>query len=110
MTYKILTLTSKKRNLILELDKYKPIVDKFTYSFKKLDMILNSQWAVFNRADLGYNPNDKQKCVNNFFVKSIEVRTSIYHCCGKTGHKSYECNFRKHHKVSSLTSKTSLDS
>ena len=59
MTCKISALTSKNKNLKLELDKYIPIVDKFIYSFGKLDMILNSQRAVFNHASLGYNPNNK---------------------------------------------------
>ena len=68
-------------------------------------MILNSQRTVFNRARLGYKPNDKQKCVNNFFVKATEVGTSTCHCCGKTGHKSYECNLRKNLRVSNLRSK-----
>ena len=105
MTCKISSLTSENRNLRLELDKYKPIVDKFTYSFKKLDIILNSQQTMFNRAGLGYNLNNKQKCVNNFFRKTIKIRTSTCYCCDKIGHKSYECNLRKHHKVSSLRSK-----
>ena len=105
MTYKISAITSENINLKLELDRYKPIVDKFTYSYEKLDMILNSQRAVFNRAGLRYKPNDKQKCVNNFLVKATEVGTSIYHCCGKTCHKSYECNLRKNLRVSNLRSK-----
>ena len=59
MTYKILALTSENRILRLELDKYKPIVDKFTYSFERLDMLLKNQLAVFNRAGLGYKPHNK---------------------------------------------------
>ena len=105
MICKILALTSENRNLRLELDKYKLIVDKFIYSFKKLDMILNSQRVVFNHAGLGYNPNNKQNCVNNFLKKSTKVRTSTCYCCSKIGYKSYECNLRKHHKVSNLRSK-----
>ena len=69
MTCKISALTSENRNLRLELDKYKPIVDKFTY------MILNSQWTVFNRIGLGYNLNNKKKCVNNFFKKFATAKT-----------------------------------
>ena len=105
MTCKILALTSENKNLRLKLDKYKPIVDKFTYSSKKLDMILNSQRAVFNRARLGYNPNNKQKCVNNFFKKSTKIKISTCYCCGKIGHKSYECNLKKNHRVNNLGSK-----
>ena len=42
-----------------ELEKYKPIVEKFTYSSEKLNMILNNQRAVFNKVGLGYKPNQK---------------------------------------------------
>ena len=58
MTCKILALTSENKNLKSKLDKYKLIIYKFTYSSEKLDMILNSQQAVFNRVGIGYNPND----------------------------------------------------
>ena len=68
-------------------------------------MILSNQRAVFNRPDLGYNLNNKQKCVNNFFKKYAEVRTSTCYCYDKIGHKSYECNLWKYHKVSSLEGK-----
>ena len=74
-------------------------------------MILNSQWAVFNHVGLGYNPNNKQKYVNNFLKKSAsaETRISTYYYCGKTGHKSYKCNLRKiprkNHRVTNLGSK-----
>ena len=107
MTCKISALTRENRNLRLEIDKYKPIVEKFTYSFEKLGMILNSQQTVFDHAGLGYNPNNNQKCVNNFLKKSasVESRISTCYCCGKTYHKSYECNLRKNHRVTNLESK-----
>ena len=99
---KILDLTSSTTNLIsenkslkLDVEKYKPIVDKFTYSSEKLNMILNSQRAVFNKAGLGYNPNQKQKLVKNFFRKVEEPKSFTCHCCNKSGHKSYECSLRK---------------
>ena len=50
LTCKILALTSENKNIKLELDKYQPIVDKFIYSSKKLNMILISQWAMFKHA------------------------------------------------------------
>ena len=94
MTCKISALTSENRNLKLELDKYKPIVDKFTYSSEKLKMILNSQWAMFNHTGLGYKPINKQKYINNFLKKSVKTKTSTCYCCGKTDHKSYECKVK----------------
>ena len=99
MTCKISTLTYENRNLRLEVDKYKPRVENFTYISEKLEMIPKSQWAVFNHAGLGYNLNNKQKYVNGFLKKSTKTRTSTCYCCGKIGHKSYECNLRKNHKV-----------
>ena len=42
-----------------ELEKYKSIVDKFTFSFERLGMLLKDQQAIFNHADLGYKPLNK---------------------------------------------------
>ena len=79
-----------------ELEKYKLIVDKFTYSFEILDMLLKNQRAVFNRAGLGYKPSNKQKTVENLFVKSTSnmQKSIVCHCCGKNGHRSYIYNDR----------------
>ena len=45
-----------KENLALknELKNVKPFVEKFTYSSEKLDMLLNNQRAIFNKAGLEY--------------------------------------------------------
>ena len=37
-----------------ELEKLKPFVEKFTYSSEKLNMLLNNQRAIFNKAGLGF--------------------------------------------------------
>ena len=42
-----------------ELEKYKSIVENFTFSYKKLNMLLKDQRAIFNRIDLGYKPLNK---------------------------------------------------
>ena len=42
-----------------ELEKYKSIVDKFTFSSKRLDMLLKNQQVVFNHVGLGYKPLNK---------------------------------------------------
>ena len=39
-----------------QVGRLKPIVDKFTLSSTKLNMILENQRAIFNKAGLGYNP------------------------------------------------------
>ena len=36
------------------MQKIKPFIEKFTYSSEKLNMLLNNQRAVFNKAGLGY--------------------------------------------------------
>ena len=53
LTNSTTNLISENKSLKLDVEKYKPIVDKFTYSSEKLNMILNSQRAVFNKAGLG---------------------------------------------------------
>ena len=94
-----------------ELEKYKSIVDKFTFSSERLDMLLKDQRAVFNHAGLGYYPNNKHKCTNNIFSKSTFAKTRISTCYyyGKIGHKFYECNLRKtprqNHRVTNLRNK-----
>ncbi len=88
-----------KENLDLknEVHKYKPIVEKFTQSSEKLNLILSNQRAVFNKAGLGYKTNKQQKYLKNFFVKAKDVKTEKPTCfhCGKTGHKVYSCIQRK---------------
>ena len=54
-----------------ELEKYKSIVDKFIFSSKRLDMLLKNQWAIFNHASLGYKPLNKQRTIENLFIKFI---------------------------------------
>ncbi len=90
-------LKTEKQTLTKELEKYKPLVEKFTYSSEKLNMILNSQRAVFNRAGLGYKPKNKQKLLSNFFVKAGESKTKkiTCFCCGTLGHKANVCDYRK---------------
>ena len=90
-------LKTEKLNLTKELEKYKPIVEKFTFSSEKLDMILNSQRAVFSKVGLRYKPNNKQKFLKNFFVKAGESKTKNATCfrCGKVGHIANVCNHKK---------------
>ena len=87
-------ILNENSELKKELDKYRPIVKKFTFSFKKLNMLLSDQRAVFNHAGLGYKHLNKQKLVENFFRNSIlEKQKSIAcYCYGKISHKSYMCN------------------
>ena len=76
-----------------ELGGLKPFIYKFTLSSQKLDMILETQQAVFNKAGLGFRSYSKQKLVNNLYKKlSNENMTCFYY--GKLGHKSYVCNLK----------------
>ena len=95
MTSSTTNLISENESLKLDIEKYKPIVDKFTYSSEKLNIILNSQRVVFSKARLGYNPNQKQKLVKNFFRKVEESKSFTCYYCNKSGHKSYECSLRR---------------
>ena len=89
-------MTDEHSKVKKELEKYKLIVDKFTYSFERLDMLLKNQRTVFNRTGLGYKPSNKQKTVENLFVKytSNMQKSTVCYCCEKNGHKSYICNDR----------------
>ena len=83
-----------------ELEKYKSIVDKFTFSSKRLDMLLKNQRVVFNHISLGYKPLNKQRTVENLFIKFIleKKKPTVYYYCEKSRYKSYVCNdrFRTH--------------
>ena len=88
-------LKCEKEVLQIEVNKLKPIVDKFTISSEKLQLILNNQKGIFDKAGLGFNPNNKQKFLKNFFTP---VSNSLSHAscfkCGKLGHKAYTCKSR----------------
>ena len=71
----------------------KPFVEKFTYSSEKLNLLLNNQRAVFDKAGLGFRTHKKQKLFKNFFVPASSSITC--YTCGIKGHKSYMCNKRK---------------
>ena len=61
-------------------------------------MILNNQRGVYERAGLGYKPNNKPKFIKNFFTASLSTSsTSHITCfsCGRVGHKIFICNIRK---------------
>ena len=79
-----------------ELEKYKSIVEKFTFSSERLNMLLKDQRTVFNHSDLRYKPFNKQRTVENLFIKFIleKQKATICHYYGKNGHKSYVCNDR----------------
>ena len=84
-------LLKKNKDLELEnakhknkLEKIKPFVDKFTYSSEKLNLLLNNQRAVFNKAGLGYKPQKQQKYFKNFFVPASSSITCF--TCKKSGH------------------------
>ena len=64
-------LSKENDRLNKEVDKLKPIVDKFTLRTQKLNLILDNQKIVFDKAGLGYNPNKNQKYLKNMFSKWI---------------------------------------
>ena len=88
-------LNNEKKALQLEINKLKPIVDKFTISSEKLQLMLNNQKGVFDKAGLGFNPGNKLKFLKNFFTPASNS-TSHASCfkCGKLGHKAFSCKFR----------------
>ena len=71
--------TSAKSSLILsehsglkkELKKYKSIIDKFTFNSERLNMLLKDQRAIFKCVELGYKSLNKQRMVENLFIKFV---------------------------------------
>ena len=49
---------------------------------------------MFNHTGLGYKLLNKQRTVENLFIKFIpkKQKSIACYCCGKIGHKSYMCN------------------
>ena len=47
-------LKKKSQNLKYELNKVKPFINKFTFSYQRLDLILKNQKAIFDRVELGF--------------------------------------------------------
>ena len=70
------------------------MVDRFTLSSNKLDMMIKNQQAIFDKARLGYKSYYKKKYINNLYKKSSKDNI-VYFCYGKLGHKTYSCNIRK---------------
>ena len=54
-----LILTQENLNLKNKIAKLKPMIEKFTLSSTKLQMILDNQKAIFDKVGLGYNPLKK---------------------------------------------------
>ena len=86
-------LLQENQSLKNEIAKLKSIVEKFTLSSNKLNMILDNQKAVYDKAGLGYNPLKKQKYLKNIYVNSLSNKSPNITCfkCGRVGHKSYTC-------------------
>ena len=63
-------LKKNNQNLEIELNIVKPFVDKGLFSYQRLDLILNNQKAIFDRASLGFKSYAKQKSTNNLYKKS----------------------------------------
>ena len=58
-------------------------------------MILNNQKRVYDKAGLGYKPNNKQKYLKIFFSASSSTYSVSHITCfsyGKIGHKALACN------------------
>ena len=65
-------------------------------SSEKLQMSLNDQRVIFNKALLKFNSLRKQKLLKNIFVKTYSENTSItYFKYNGSHHKAYNCNIKK---------------
>ena len=71
----------------------KSLIDRFILSSTRLNMMLKSQRAIFDKAGLGYKSYYKQKSINILYKKSSSKNIVCFYC-GKLGHKSYTYNIR----------------
>ena len=92
------TLIQENQNLKDEMNKLKSIVDKFTLSSNKLNMILENQKAIYDKAGLGYKPLKKQKFLKDIYANYSSKKPTNITCfkCGRIGHKSYTCLINKY--------------
>ena len=70
------------------------MVDRFTLSSNKLDMMIKNQQAIFYKAALRYKSYYKQKSVNSLYKKSSKDNIVCFYY-GKLGHRTYSCNVRR---------------
>ena len=85
-----INLTSELNVTKEELNKTKPLFDKFILSSQRLDEMIKNQKAVFDKTGLGYRCYDKQKTIKNLYKKSSKDNLTCFHCV-KVGHRSYTC-------------------
>ena len=92
------TLIQENQNFKDEINRLKSIVDKFTLSSNKLNMIFDNQKAIYDKAGLGYKPLKKQKFLKDIYVNYSSNKSTNTSCfkCGRIGHKSYTCLINKY--------------
>nr|KYP36928.1 Copia protein [Cajanus cajan] len=80
-----------------EISNLRNTLAQFTGGRNNLDIILEKQRCVFDKAGLGYNPQKLQKKYKNFFIPSQVTSFPFATCfyCGKKGHNSSTCYIRK---------------
>ena len=61
-----------------------------------LDNLINSQKCVFDKRDIGYKPNLKQKYYKGYFVKNTFINNQIVcHYCNQDGHMKNRCAVKR---------------
>jgi len=70
---------------------------KFTLGKNNLHIILGKQRCVFDKARLGYNPENQRKMYKNFFASTQKISSPFLTCFyyGKKGHSESTCYIRK---------------
>ena len=79
-----------------EIEVLKLMVDKFIFDSQKLQLILNNQNIILNKARISFNPLRKYKFIKNMFARAFHKKYSIV-CFkyNKVGHKIFECNINR---------------
>jgi len=80
-----------------EIKDLKDSLAKFTIGKNNLDIILENQRCVFDKAGLGYKLEKQQKMYKNFFASTQKISFPFLTCFyyGKKGHSASTCYFRK---------------
>ena len=76
-------------------------IEKINYNFvqgsENLKKLLGLQRCVYDKAGIGYDPNEKQKSFKNIFVKEPQVTHPHITChyCSKVGHYISSCPYKR---------------
>ena len=90
------SMKSKLDDLTKRNDNLQNSLSKFYMGQQKLDMMLETQRAFFDKDGLGFDSSIKETHFKNFFAKSNDSHEASSKCayCKKLGHSLHHCPLR----------------